>query len=131
MKQLIISKIKLLNAFILIGIFIFAPTPSVFAASPNIVNVGVAIKGKYVVMNSRLTDGFTEKIIEAIESGVPMGFTFEIELRKENTAWVDSLVSKNTVRHKIRFDSLKKTYYFSALGKNVRRNVFTRKSSRY
>ena len=131
MKQLIISKIKLLNAFILIGIFIFAPTPSVFAASPNIVNVGVAIKGKYVVINSRLIDGFTEKIIEAIESGVPIGFTFEIELRKENTAWVDSLVSKNTVRHKIRFDSLKKAYYFSALGKNVRRNVITRKTSRY
>ena len=79
MKQLIISKIKLLNAFILIGIFIFAATPSVFAASPNIVNIGVAIKGKYVVMNSRLIDGFTEKIIEAIESGVPMGVTFEIE----------------------------------------------------
>ena len=131
MKQLIISKIKLLNAFILIGIFIFAPTPSVFADSPNIVNVGVAIKGKYVVMNSRLTDGFTEKIIEAIESGVPIGFTFEIELRKENTAWVDSLVSKNTVRHKIRFDSLKKAYYFSELGKNVRRKVITRKTSRY
>ena len=84
-----------------------------------------------MVMNSRLTDGFTEKIIEAIESGVPIGFTFEIELRKENTAWVDSLVSKNTVRHKIRFDSLKKAYYFSELGKNVRRKVITRKTSRY
>ena len=131
MKQLIISKIKLLNAFILIGVFIFALTPSVFAASPNIVNVGVAIKGKYMVMNSHLIDGFTEKIIEAIESGVPIGFTFEIELRKENTAWVDSLVSKNTVRHKIRFDSLKKAYYFSALGKNVRRKVITSKASRY
>ena len=131
MKQLIISKIKLLNAFILIGVFIFALTPSVFAASPNIVNVGVAIKGKYMVMNSHLIDGFTEKIIEAIESGVPIGFTYEIELRKENAAWVDSLVSKNTVRHKIRFDSLKKAYYFSALGKNVRRKVITRKTSRY
>ena len=131
MKQLITSGTKLLNAFILIGVFIFTPTPSVFATSPNIVNVGVAIKGKYVVMNSRLIDGFTEKIIEAIESGVPIGFTFEIELRKENTAWVDSLVSKNTVRHKIRFDSLKKAYYFSALGKNVRRKVITRKTSRY
>ena len=81
MKQSIISKIKLLNVFILIGVFIFAPIPSVFAASPNMVNIGVAVKGKYLVMNSRLIDGFTEKIIEAIESGVPMGFTFEIELR--------------------------------------------------
>jgi len=131
LKHLIISKIKLLNAFLLIGFFVFAPTPSTFAASPNIVNIGVATKGKYVVMNARLIDGFTEKIIEAIESGVPMGFTFEIELRKENVAWVDSLISSNTVRHKIQFDSLKKAYRFAEVGKNVRRKVITRKSSRY
>ena len=133
MKHLITSKIKLINSFLIWSFFIFivSPTTSLFAESPNIVNIGVATKGKYLVMNARLLDGFTEKIIEAIESGVPMGFTFEIELRKENTAWVDSLVSKNTVRHKIRFDSLKKAYYFSALGKNVRRKVITRKTSRY
>jgi hypothetical protein len=82
-------------------------------------------------MNARLIDGFTEKIMEAIESGVPMGFTFEIELRKENTAWVDSLISSNLVRHKIQFDSLKKAYRFSEMGKKVRRKVITRKTSRF
>ena len=133
MKHLIISKIKKLNpAFILIFfLFIAVPIPAAFADSPNIVNIGVATKGKYVVMNARLIDGFTEKITEAIESGVPMGFTFEIELRKENTAWVDSLVSSNTIRHKIQFDPLKKAYRFSEVGKNVRRKVITRKMSRY
>lgn len=131
LRHLIISKIKQLNTFILVGLFIFAPTTFAFAASPNIVNIGVATKGKYVVMNARLIDGFTEKIIEAIESGVPMGFTFEIELRKENAAWVDSLVNSNTVRHKIQFDSLKKAYRFSEIGKNVRRKVITQKTSRY
>ena len=133
LKHLITSKIKLINSALIWGFFVFITSPTIpsFADSPNIVNIGVATKGKYLVMNARLIDGFTEKIIEAIESGVPIGFTFEIELRKENTAWVDSLVSKNTVRHKIRFDSLKKAYYFSALGKNVRRKVITRKTSRY
>ena len=133
MKHLIISKIKKLNLAFILGfiLFIAVPIPSVFAESPNIVNIGVATKGKYVVMNARLIDGFTEKITEAIESGVPMGFTFEIELRKENTAWVDSLVSSNTIRHKIQFDPLKKAYRFSEAGKNVRRKVITRKMSRY
>ena len=131
LKHSIISKIKLLSAFLLIGVFIFTNTSPVFAASPNIVNVGVSTKGKYVVMNARLIDGFTEKILEAIESGVPMGFTFEIELRKENTAWVDSLVSSNTIRHKIQYDSLKKAYRFSEVGKKVRRKVITRKTSRF
>ena len=133
MKHLIISKIKKLNPAFILSFFLFiaVPIPSAFADSPNIVNIGVATKGRYVVMNARLIDGFTEKITEAIESGVPMGFTFEIELRKENTAWVDSLVSSNTIRHKIQFDPLKKAYRFSEVGKNVRRKVITRKMSRY
>ena len=133
MKHLIISKIKKLNSVFILSFFLLipAPIPCAFADSPNIVNIGVATKGKYVVMNARLIDGFTEKITEAIESGVPMGFTFEIELRKENTAWVDSLVSSNTIRHKIQFDPLKKAYRFSEVGKNVRRKVITRKMSRY
>ena len=133
MKHLIISKIKKIKPAFILGFFLFiaAPIPSAFADSPNIVNIGVATKGKYVVMNARLIDGFTEKISEAIESGVPMGFTFEIELRKENTAWVDSLVSSNTIRHKIQFDPLKKAYRFSEAGKNVRRKVITRNMSRY
>ena len=131
LKHLIISKIKPLKKIILIGIFVFINTSPVFADSPNIVNIGVSTKGKYVVMNARLIDGFTEKIMEAIESGVPMGFTFEIELRKENTAWVDSLISSNIVRHKIQFDSLKKAYRFSETGKKVRRKVVTRRTSRF
>ena len=131
MKHLIISKIKSLKKILLIGIFVFINTSPVFAASPNIVNIGVSTKGQYVVMNARLIDGFTEKIMEAIESGVPMGFTFEIELRKENTAWVDSLISSNIVRHKIQFDSLKKAYRFSEMGRKVRRKVVTRKTSRF
>jgi len=133
LKHLIISKIKRINPFLILGFFILlsVPIPSVFAESPNIVNIGVATKGKYVVMNARLIDGFNDKVLEAIESGVPMGFTYEIELRKENAAWVDSLISSNTVRHKIQYDSLKKAYRFSEVGKNVRRKVITRKTSRY
>ena len=103
----------------------------VSAVSPDVVNIGVGTNGKYVVMNARLVDGFTEKILEAIENGVPMGFTFEIELRKANTLWVDSLVSSNKVRHRVQFDSLKKIYRFSESGKNIRRKIITRKESRY
>lgn len=103
----------------------------VSAVSPDVVNIGVGTKGKYVVMNARLVDGFTEKIQEAIANGVPMGFTFEIELLKENMIWMDSMISSNKVRHRVQFDSLKKTYQFSEFGKNVRRKIITRNESRY
>ena len=137
MKRTIISKNKrpdlisiLVFVFFILTMGLVSP---VSAGSPDVVNIGVGVgtNGKYVVMNARLVDGFTEKILEAIENGVPMGFTFEIELRKANTLWVDSLVSSNKVRHRVQFDSLKKIYRFSESGKNVRRKIITRKESRY
>ena len=105
--------------------------PPAAADSPDVVNIGVGTKGKHVVVNARLVDGFTKKILEAILNGVPMGFTFEIELRKANTIWMDSLVSSNKVRHRVQFDSLKKAYKFSEFGKNIKRKIITRKENRY
>jgi len=135
LKRTIISKNKrpdlisiLVFAFFMLTLGLVSP---VSAVSPDVVNIGVGTNGKYLVMNARLVDGFTEKILEAIENGVTMGFTFEIELRKANTLWVDSLVSSNKVRHRVQFDSLKKIYRFSESGKNVRRKIITRKESRY
>ena len=135
MKRTIFSKNKrpdlisiLVFAFFMLTLGLVSP---VSAVSPDVVNIGVGTNGKYVVMNARLVDGFTEKILEAIENGVPMGFTFEIELRKANTLWMDSLVSSNKVRHRVQFDSLKKVYRFSEFGKNVKRKIITRKESRY
>ena len=135
MKRTIFSKNKrpdlisiLVFAFFMLTLGLVSP---VSAVSPDVVNIGVGTNGKYLVMNARLVDGFTEKILEAIENGVLMGFTFEIELRKDNTLWVDSLVSSNKVRHRVQFDSLKKIYRFSESGKNVKRKIITRKESRY
>lgn len=135
MKRTVFSRIKRpdlislwVSAFFLLIMGLVSPASAV---SPDVVNIGVGTKGKYVVMNARLVDGFTEKIQEAISNGVPMGFTFEIELRKANTVWMDSLVSSNKVRHRVQFDSLKKIYRFSEFGKNLKRNIITRKKSRY
>ena len=134
MKRTIFSTIKRLNlvslwvSALVLTIGLVSPASAV---SPDVVNIGVGTKGKYVVMNARLVDGFTEKIQEAINNGVPIGFTFEIELRQDNTAWVDSLISSNKVRHRVQFDSLKKIYRFTEIGKNVRRNIITRKKSRF
>ena len=135
MKRTVFFRIKLpdlislwVSAFFLLTMGLVSP---VSAVSPDVVNIGVGTKGKYVVMNARLVDGFTGKIQEAINNGVPMGFTFEIELRKANTVWMDSLVSSNKVRHRVQFDSLKKIYRFSEFGKNLKKNIITRKKSRY
>lgn len=132
MRRTIFFRNKFLaTASLTFAFFMLAFVSSASAVSPDIVNLGVGTKGKYVVVNARLVDGFTEKIREAIENGVPMSFTYDIELRKANTLWVDSLVSSNKVRHRVQFDSLKKKYRFSEFGKNLKRNIITRNESQY
>jgi len=82
-------------------------------------------------MHARLVDGFTDSIQEAIESGVAMTFTYQIELRQESAVLRDSLVSSNTVQHTIKYDSLKKVYRFSEFGKGVKRKIITRNKENY
>ena len=101
------------------------------AAGPSVANIGVSTKGNYIIMNAILTDGIEGKILDAIESGVPMTITFKIELRKQNSFWADSLVRANEISHTVQFDSLKKVYRFSEVGKNVKRKFITRKKDRY
>ncbi len=108
-----------------------SPVSTALAASPSVVNVGVGTKGNYVIMDAILKDGLTKEIREAIESGVPMTISFEVELRKEVSLWADSLVRANTISHTVQYDSLKKAYRFTEVGKNVKRKIITRKKNQY
>jgi len=74
-------------------------------AAPSLVNIGVGTNGKTVVINARLVEGFTEDIEEAVEDGIPITFTFEAELRQANSLWNDTLISSNTIKHVIKYDS--------------------------
>ncbi len=109
----------------------FALSAVAWAESPSLVNIGVGAKGKTVVMHARLVDGFTDSIQEAIESGVAMTFTYQIELREESAVLRDSLISSNTVHHTIKYDSLKKVYRFSEFGRGVKRRIITRNKENY
>jgi len=100
-------------------------------ASPSLVNIGVGTKGKIVVINARLLEGFTDSIEEAIDSGVPITFTFEAELRQVNDFWNDTLISSNIINHTIKYDSLKKVYRFTEFGKGVKRKIATRNKQKY
>lgn len=82
-------------------------------------------------MDATLVDGFNDSMVEAIESGVPITFTYQIELRKIVPLWMDSLVSTATVKNTVQYDTLNKVYNFSSIGKNIKRSVVTRDKALY
>jgi hypothetical protein len=100
--------------------------PPTFAESAKISQMQVATKGKFITINAKLIDGFDEKILEAIQNGMSMTFTFDIELLRDDLI-KDNLIRANKVSHTIQYDSLKKVYRFTQKGKNVNRKIITRK----
>jgi len=133
----LINSLKIINPKVLYIplfmaiVFLFSMTSVSWAASPSLVNIGVGTDGRIVVINARLMNGITNSISQAVESGVPISFTFEIELRQQNPMWTDTLVSANVIKHTVKYDSLKKVYRFSENGKGVKRKVITRNKENY
>jgi hypothetical protein len=114
---------------LIFGIWCFLVAPA--WAEPTISKINLNTEKELITLNAELSDAFNESVTEAIESGVAMTFTYEIELRKQSSVFGDEIVSQNKLSHTIQYDTLKKVYQFSAQGKNVSRKVTTKSKEKY
>lgn len=114
---------------LLFGIWTFLVTAA--GANPTISKISLNTEQELITVNAELMDAFNEKIKEAIEGGVAMTFTYEIELLKQSSVFGDEVVSENKVTHTVQYDTLKKVYQFTSQGKNVNRKVTTKSMEKY
>jgi len=108
--------------------FIFVATAW---SAPVMKQVQLQASDQMVTMNGVLEDALNEKLIEALHSGVPLTFTFDVRLLRKAALFPDKMISQNQVTHTVSFDSLKKTYEFSSEGINIQRKVVTKKPELY
>lgn len=121
---------KALRIFTLIlGIWCFLMAPAWGDATISKVNLTTG--KELITLDAELVGAFDEKIREAIESGVAMTFTYEIEFFRQSSGFGDEVVSQNKLTHTVQYDTLKKVYQFSSQGKNVNRKVATKSQEKY
>ena len=63
-----------------------------------------------LLLSFNLEGSFTEKLKEAIISGVPATFTFYINLYQIRNWWADRKITDITLTHTIKYDNLKKDF---------------------
>jgi len=63
-----------------------------------------------LLFNFTLEESFTDKLKEAIISGVPATFTFYISLHRVRNWWPDKKITDITLTHTIKYDNLKKDF---------------------
>ncbi|MBN1615050.1 MAG: DUF4390 domain-containing protein [Deltaproteobacteria bacterium] len=69
-----------------------------------------------ILVYAMVTDCFTGKMEEAIMAGAPTMFTFLIDLYEERPYWCDRKLSAIVIKHTIKYDTAKKTFFVSANG---------------
>jgi len=67
----------------------------------------------YIFINAELKGAFTKDIIEAISSGSPTRFKYQIKIRKNRGFWLDKDVHEYEIYHTVTYDVLKREYLVS------------------
>ncbi len=98
---------------------------------PAVVNIGIKTGDRFVLVDALLVRAFTESTMEAVESGVPLSFSYNIELIEKVDVLPDKTISRNTIVNTVLYDSLKGVYTFTSFGKGVKRKVVTKRPERF
>jgi hypothetical protein len=86
----------------------FCLASGVHAQSPEVSVTPIARDGQ-VLVSVDLTDAFSSEVRDAIQSGLPTTFSYDIELRR-GAALFDRTVASVSVEASVRFDNLTRRY---------------------
>jgi len=91
----------------------FVSLGSVARADGQDLSVMPIARDGQVVVSFELSEGLTEDVRDAIQSGLPTTFSYELELRRSTATWFDRTIAAVTMTATVRFDNLTRRYQMS------------------
>lgn len=85
--------------------------PAAFAQQqPEIKDIIVTTSDAELLLFATVKNAFTPEMLDGVRNGEPMVFTFQLELVKTNSGWLDTTLVESSVTHTMTYDQDKKTY---------------------
>jgi hypothetical protein len=81
--------------------------------SAQSIRVTPLVREGRLLVSFDLTDAMTSDLREAIRSGLPTGFTCEVQLRRAASIWFDRTLAAASVAVQVRYDNLTRRYLVS------------------
>jgi hypothetical protein len=112
-----------LLSFLLFLISFFVSSLS-FAEGLSIKDIVVSGEKNEVRLSSVLKGDIDDDITETIKSGIPITFTYYVELHRKKAVWVDTMVLSKTIKNTVNYDNLKKEYKLTqAVDKEIKDSI--------
>ena len=97
-------------ALLVLGIIMAGPS---LATGAGLAGLSLLIKNDKVFVTFRMTDAFNEDIGRSIESGLPVSFRYEVQLKKVRTIWFNQKVHTRRIINTVTYDNLTERYTLS------------------
>lgn len=97
-----------LALFLLLAIGL--PAAAEGARQANIDEVIVTNSSREVLLYLVVRNAFTPEMEKGVQSGIPVTFTFYVELYRHRSGWLDQKVVVRTFEHILTYDNLKEEY---------------------
>jgi hypothetical protein len=94
----------------LCAIALLSGASSLLAQAQQTLRVTPLVKDDRVLVSFELTNGLTDEVRAAIQSGLKTTFTYSIELRMDVAGWVDRTIGTATIASSVEYDNLKRQY---------------------
>ncbi|MCK5515295.1 MAG: DUF4390 domain-containing protein [Desulfobulbaceae bacterium] len=105
------------KTLIILLLFIIFPFPPTYSRAEPVQKRIVSIEEltattseKHLLLFATLKNSFTSEMVEILDSGIPLHFTFYIELHKTAENVPDEQIIALTLQHSMVFDTLKENY---------------------
>lgn len=105
------SCISTLLITVLLSIFFSPQSFSEDDPGPHIADILITTSQTHLLLFCSIKNSFTPEMIEGIQNGIPVTFTFHIELEQVRSKWFDKNINEMTLQHTLTFDSLKEEYH--------------------
>jgi hypothetical protein len=78
--------------------------------SPEIKDIIVTTSDIDLLLFATVKNGFTQEMIDGVKSGIPVVFTYQLELVKTSGNWLDTSLVESAVTHTLDFDPNSQEY---------------------
>lgn len=96
-------------SFIVCGLLLVFPV-NIFAQDARLTNIIVTNTRDHLLLYLTVQDAFPPKIEKTLHSGLPVTFSFIINLYRVRNMWLDKEMANINVTHTMKYNNLKKEY---------------------
>ncbi|PID71525.1 MAG: hypothetical protein CSB34_06960 [Desulfobulbus propionicus] len=97
------------------GILIAEDTSSL---EPELKDIIVTTSSTDLILFAAVKNSFTEQMINGVQNGIPITFTFYLKLEKLRSYWFDETLVDTSITHTMTYDSLKEEYTIARSNNN-------------